>query len=210
MSVVVGSTVMHPLQLAATALIMSSLPLSYLTARAIRLRLPLPSIRPLLIAGCVITLLTYALLGASDAQTQTAEAPMGQVSVQMAYSAAKVRAMVASWSPEQIALSCFALGVDVLFAVAYGLTLALLSAWLDLSVFFIACGIGAAIIDIAEGLLILYSILTPAGVTEAHALSTTLVASVKFLLICVAIYGAIARPGTTSTAKKQEKSSKIN
>ncbi len=77
-----------------------------------------------------LTVLATMVLQRIDASLQTAAAPQGIVSYELAGTAAKAADILASWDANAQLHAAFSLGFDYLYMLAYTVTLALALVWL--------------------------------------------------------------------------------
>ncbi|GAB4539167.1 MAG: hypothetical protein Fur002_03800 [Anaerolineales bacterium] len=145
-----------------------------------------------------LTLLFFAVFRWLDAPLQTAAAPYGIVSFELAWTLRSAQAMMDSWDAQARLFAAFGLGVDYLFmptyalALSFGLLLArqgasprwrVLTAWLGWGAF------GAALCDALENAA-LWQMLS-AGATAALPFFAALCASIKFMLLALGLLAAV-------------------
>jgi len=139
-----------------------------------------------------LTLLIFAVFGGLDAPLQTAPAPNGIVSFELAWTARAAQSILDSWNAQARLFAAFGLGFDYLFMPIYALTLSFglllagrgvsprwrnLAAWLGWGAFV------AAFCDALENAA-LWKMLG-AGAVAPFPFFAALFASIKFaLLIC--------------------------
>lgn len=148
--------------------------------------------------GLVITaLLLFALLMVNQ-PLQTASAPQGIVSYQMAGSADQAHAIVRSWRSEGVAWAKVSLWLDFLFIPAYVLTLMRLTRHFTrdrpgireragarwVRALFVTAGVS----DGAENILLLNNFNPP---TDEISLSATLCALIKFTALTLGVAGLV-------------------
>ncbi len=141
-----------------------------------------------------LTLIATLALQVIDGALQTAAAPQGIVSYELAGSAAEAGRILASLDANARLHAAFSLGFDYLYMLAYAVTLAMAALWLaEVRPGFIhslgalmAWGMGVAgLLDALENYF-LWQMLT-GGATETAAAGAHWAAVVKFALIILAI-----------------------
>ena len=147
-----------------------------------------------------LTILATLVLQIIDGALQTAAAPQGIVSYELAGSAAAAGAILASWDANAQLHAAFSLGFDYLYMLAYTVTLALVALWLaevhtglirNLGVL-LAWGMGVAGLADAVENYFLWQMLV-SGPAETPALVAHWAALLKFTLIILAfIYVIVA------------------
>lgn len=129
-----------------------------------------------------------------DPPLRTAAAPLGLVSLQLAWKVTTVRAILGSWNSAARVYAAFSLGFDFLFILCYAFVLGLGTqiASLRLGKRFARIGQGmicgvilAVLLDVSENIL-LFSIMTK-GNYPPYSLFASLAATLKFLLIFIVL-----------------------
>ena len=87
--------------------------------------LPAPNRKPLFLTLLAATLILFAIFRVLDTPLQTAAAPNGIVSFELAGTPAAAQTMVDSWDARARQFAAFGLGLDYLFMPVYALALSL-------------------------------------------------------------------------------------
>ena len=141
-----------------------------------------------------LTIIATFVLQIVDGALQTAAAPQGIVSYELAGSAAEAGRILASWDANAQLHAAFSLGFDYLYMLAYTVTLALAALWLaDVrqdwmrsAGIAIAWSMGVAGLADALENYFLWQMLV-SGATETAAVIAHWAALVKFALIILAV-----------------------
>ena len=121
-------------------------PLSFVLVPTLKRTLQPAQERLLAILFVLATVLfCYPVMTTCDMMTHTDAGPMGQVSLQMAYSAEKARSIVKAYSRTQHLIALFELGFDFLFSALYGIALMLVGIYFNFTgkLSFCPPGVGA-------------------------------------------------------------------
>lgn len=152
-----------------------------------------------IVVAASLALPVYFVMFVIETQIRTVAAPNGIMSVQFAFSQARMKEILAGWNPQQLNMVLYQLGTDNLFIPLYSTALAMCClhygqrshmAYRVASMQYLA-----AAFDLAEGLLVLPVLLTNAHFVWSDGLTflSSLCALFKFVFIGAGIVYAVAR-----------------
>lgn len=159
--------------------------------------------QPLFWAALALTLLILAVFRVIDAPLQTAAAPQGIISYELAGTVARAQAMFDSWDARVRLYAAFGLGLDYLFMVSYAVAIGLAAAWAGRQLgaqrrwpvrVGLALGSGlalAALLDAVENFALARMLFAGAAAAPWPALAAGC-ATVKFALVILGLVYAAA------------------
>lgn len=141
-------------------------------------------------ASVVASMATMFGMGLIDEHIRTKEAVYGVVSLELAFSNARAKAILDSWSPQQKVWAGFSLGTDHLFMAVYSTALALgclhVGRGSDAAIQIASLQYIAAISDFLEGMFLLAVLVHSDGLLDERLIvGAGVCATIKFALIAL-------------------------